>query len=279
MKSIPAFFRRPSALPGFSLTFGIAMTYLSLLVVLPLSALATHASGQGVAGILKTLADPRVLAALKLSFGLSLLAAYADMILGILLAWALTRYRFWLRPLVDALVDLPFALPTAVAGIALTQLYSPGGWMGRLLGAIGIKVAFTPLGILLAMMFVGLPFAVRSVQPVIEDWDRETEESALTMGAGWGRYLWQIVLPTLAPAAITAFGLAFARAVGEYGSIIFIAGNLPLKTEIAPLLIVAKLEQFDYTGAAIIACVMMVLSLAILGVVGLLNRYFTRYLR
>lgn len=273
------FFKRPSALPGFGMTFGFSVFYLSLLVLLPLSALVFRAFDNGLMGFWRTIMDPRVVAALKLSFVASLIAAYIDMILGLIIAWALSRYQFALRQILDALVDLPFALPTAVAGIALTNLYGPQGWIGSLLTPLGIKVSFTPLGILMAMIFVGLPFTIRSVQPVIEDLDKEIEESAAIMGASWTQTLWQVILPSLLPALVTAFSLAFARAVGEYGSIIFIAGNIPLKSEIAPLLIASKLEQYDYTGSAAIACTMMAVSFVILSILALLQRWFTRHQR
>lgn len=271
--------RQPSPLPGFGLGLGISVLYLSILVLLPLSALAFMAFGKGWDGFWGSILVPRVLAALKLSFGASLLAAYIDVVLGVIIAWTLTRYRFPFRALIDALVDLPFALPTAVAGIALANLYGPQGWIGKYLALLDIKIAFTPLGVLMAMIFVGLPFTVRSVQPVIQDMDKEMEESAAIMGASWTRSLLQIVLPSLMPALLTAFSLAFARAVGEYGSVIFIAGNLPLKSEIAPLMIVSKLEQFDYTGSAAIACAMLVLSFVILTALALFQRFVTRHLR
>ena len=273
------FVLRPSALPGFGLTLGISLLFLSLLVLLPLSALAFRAFDNGWEGFWLSVTTPRVLSALRLSFGMSLTAAYIDMVLGVIIAWTLTRYTFPFRGFVDALVDLPFALPTAVAGIALAYLYGPKGWIGQWLEWIGVKVSFTPLGVLIAMIFVGLPFTVRSVQPVIQDMDKEVEESAAIMCASWTRSLFQIVLTSLLPALITAFSLAFARAVGEYGSIIFIAGNLPLKSEIAPLLIVSKLEQFDYAGSAAIACTMLVISFVILTVLALLQRFVTRHFR
>ena len=271
--------RQPSPLPGFGLGLGISVLYLSILVLLPLSALVFMAFGKGWDGFWDSIIVPRVLAALKLSFGAAILAAYIDVVLGVIIAWTLTRYRFPFRTLIDALVDLPFALPTAVAGIALANLYGPQGWIGKYLALLDIKIAFTPLGVLMAMVFVGLPFAVRSVQPVIQDMDKEMEESAAIMGASWTRSLFQIVLPSLMPALVTAFSLAFARAVGEYGSVIFIAGNLPLKSEIAPLMIVSKLEQFDYTGSAAIACAMLALSFVILTTLALLQRFVTRHLR
>lgn len=252
--------RRRSALPGFGLTLGYTVAYLGAIVLIPLGALALRASGLGVSGLWEIASDPRVLAALRLSFGLSLGAALVDSALGLLVAWVLVRYRFPGRKLVDAAVDLPFALPTAVAGIALASLYAPNGLIGAPLAGFGIKVAYAPLGIFLALVFVGLPFAVRTVQPLVAEIDREAEEASALLGASRLRTLRSVVLPPLVPALLTGFALAFARAVGEYGSVVFIAGNIPYVSEIAPILIVIRLEEFNYAGATGIAVVMLAAS-------------------
>ena len=249
-----------SILPGFGLSFGITLAYLGLIVLLPLAALAVRPWEIGLDGVVKTLAEPRVAAALELSFGLSLAAAVANAPLGLIIAWTLTRYRFPGRRLLDALVDLPFALPTAVAGIALTALYAPTGPLGALAAKLGIKTAYSPIGIFIALVFIGLPFVVRSIQPVLQDVDRDVEEAAQTLGANDLQRIGMVVIPAIAPAMLSGVSLAFARAVGEYGSVIFIAGNMPMKTEIAPLLIVIKLEQYDYAGAAAIGLAMLAIS-------------------
>jgi len=251
---------QPSILPGFPLAMGWTLTWLGLVVVLPLTALIVRPWELGLDGVWAALTEPRVLAALRLSFGAALLAALTNMPLGLLVAWTLTRYEFPGRRIVDAFVDLPFALPTAVAGIALTAIYAPTGLLGEPLAKLGIKVAYTPLGIYIALLFIGLPFVVRTVQPVLQDMDVEVEEAAQTLGASNLQRFWFVVLPTVLPALISGFSLAFARAVGEYGSVIFIAGNMPLKSEIAPLLIVIKLEQYDYAGAAAVGLAMLVIS-------------------
>ncbi|MCF4128780.1 sulfate ABC transporter permease subunit CysT [Methylobacterium sp. SyP6R] len=269
-------FRRPSALPGFRLTFGITLTYLTLLVLLPLAVLLLRAASVGPAGLWALITDSRNLAALKTSFGLSLAAAAIDAVFGLLIAWVLTRYRFPGRRIIDALVDLPFALPTAVAGIALASLYAPNGWLGEPLMALGIKVAYTPLGILVALVFVGLPFCVRTVQPLVAEIDRSSEEAAAILGASRFRALVTVILPPLIPAMLTGFALAFARAVGEYGSVIFVAGNLPYVSEIAPLLIVIKLEEFNYSGATAIAAVMLLMSFTALLAINLLQDFSRR---
>lgn len=254
--------RRPSILPLFEPALGFSVVYLSLIVLLPLSALALKPWSLGISGFLAVLADPRVLSALKLSFGAAALAAGVNVIAGGAAAWALTRYRFPGRALLDAAIDLPFALPTAVAGIALATLYAPSGWFGAPLQTLfSLKVAYTPLGVFVALLTVGLPFVVRSVQPVLQAFERDVEEAAYTLGTGSWRRAWTIVLPALAPALVGGFGLAFARAVGEYGSVIFIAGNMPMKSEIAPLIIVTKLEQFNYAAAAAVGLIMLTLSL------------------
>ncbi|HEY8571902.1 sulfate ABC transporter permease subunit CysT [Phenylobacterium sp.] len=260
-------FVEPSILPGFWLSFGFVMVYLSLIVLIPLAALALRPWEIGLDGVIKTLTEPRVVAALRLSFGLSALAALVNAPLGLLIAWTLVRYEFPGRRILDALVDLPFALPTAVAGIALTTLYAPNGPLGALAAQVGIKTAYSPLGIFIALVFIGLPFVVRSLQPVLQDLDREVEEAAQTLGATSFQRVAFVVLPTLLPALISGVTLAFARAVGEYGSVIFIAGNMPLKTEIAPLLIVIKLEQYDYAGAAAIGLAMVLIAFGALVVI------------
>ena len=259
--------KEPSVLPGFGPAMGFTLAYLSLLVLIPLTALIARPWEHGLEGVLHTLAQPRVLAALRLSFGAALGAAALNAVMGVIVAWALTRYRFPGRRILDAAVDLPFALPTAVAGIALAAIYAPNGWVGGLLAPLGIKVAYTPLGVFIALVAVGLPFVVRSVQPVLLDLDAEIEEAAQTLGANALQRAAGVILPALLPAVITGFSLAFARAVGEYGSVIFIAGNMPMKSEIAPLLIIIKLEQFDYAGAATVGLAMLVLSFA--GLIGI----------
>lgn len=263
---------RPRLFPGFGLSLGFTTLYISLLVLLPLAALLARAAGLGWGEMVQVVRDPRVLASLKLSFGASVVAAGVNGLFGILLAWCLTRYRFPGRRLVDAAVDLPFALPTAVSGIALTAVYAPTGWIGRYLEALGLRVAFTPLGVILALVFVGLPFVVRTVEPALHDLGKEMEEAAESLGAGRWQTFRRVILPAVTPAVMTGSILAFARALGEYGSIVFISGNLPMRTEITPVLIMAKLEQFDYAGAAAIAVVMLAFSLAILLTVRLLER-------
>jgi sulfate transport system permease protein len=259
--------RQHSILPGFGLAMGWTLGYLGLLVVLPLIALILRPWELGVSGVWATLTEPRVLASLRLSFGAAALAALINVPVGLLVAWTLTRYEFPGRRILDAFVDLPFALPTAVAGIALTALYAPTGLLGEPLAKLGIKTAYTPLGVVIALTFIGLPFVVRTVQPVLQDLDAEVEEAAQTLGATGFQRFSRVVLPALAPALLSGFSLAFARAVGEYGSVIFIAGNMPLKSEIAPLLIVIKLEQYDYAGAAAVGLAMLVISFgALLGV-------------
>ncbi|MCK9990056.1 MAG: sulfate/thiosulfate transport system permease protein [Rugosibacter sp.] len=263
--------RRPRVLPGFGLTLGFTLVYLSLIVLLPLSAVVVKTLSLTLAEFWQVVTAPRVLASYKLSFGASLLAAGINTVFGALLAWSLVRYRFPGRKLVDALVDLPFALPTAVAGIALTALYAGNGWLGKLLEPLGIKVAFTPLGVLVALVFIGLPFVVRTVQPILEDLELELEEAATCLGAQRWQIIRRVILPALTPALLTGFALAFARAVGEYGSVIFIAGNLPMVSEITPLMIITKLEQYDYTGATAIALVMLAASFILLLVINSLQ--------
>ncbi|MFC6791642.1 sulfate ABC transporter permease subunit CysT [Methylobacterium komagatae] len=260
-------------LPGFGLSFGYTLTCLGLVVLLPLAALVARASGLGIVGIWDVASDPRVASALKLSFGVSLLSAFVASLFGFIVAWVLTRYEFPGRKIVDAAVDLPFALPTAVAGIALASLYAPDGLIGAPLDRLGVQVAYTPLGVFVAMTFVGLPFAVRTVQPLIAEIDKEVEEASATLGATRRSTLFKVVLPPLIPAVLTGFALAFARGVGEYGSVIFIAGNLPYVSEIAPLLIVIKLSEFDYGGAAAIATIMLGISFLTLLAINLIQSW------
>jgi sulfate/thiosulfate transport system permease protein len=268
--------REPSVLPGFGVSLGVTLAYLGAIVLVPLAALALKPWELGLAGVWSALTEPRVLAALRLSFGTSALAALVNAPLGLLVAWVLVRYEFPGRRLLDALVDLPFALPTAVAGIALTALYAPTGPLGALAARVGIKVAYTPLGIFIALLFIGLPFVVRQLQPVLADVDKEVEEAAMTLGANTFQRFWRVVLPLVTPALLSGVSLAFARAVGEYGSVIFIAGNLPGVTEIAPLLIVIKLEQFDYAGAAAIGLAMVLISFGCLVAISALQLLFAR---
>ena len=267
--------RARDPLPGFAPAMGFTLLYLGLVVLFPLAVLAARTTGLGWSGAARVAGDPRVLAAFRVTFGIAALAAVVDTVFGVVLAWVLTRYRFPGRRLMDAAVDLPFALPTAVAGIALAALYGPEGWIGAPLARLGIKVAYTPLGILVALVFVGLPFVVRSVQPLVADLDGELEEASATLGASRLQTLLRVVLPTLAPAILTGFALTFARAVGEYGSVIFIAGNVPYVSEIVPLLIVQRLEEYDYAGATGIAVAMLAVSFAVLlaiNLVAALNR-------
>lgn len=269
-------FRQRSVIPGFGITFGYTLTCLGLIVLLPLAALVVKASGLGLAGIWEVATDPRVFSALRVSFGVSLLAALTASIFGGVVAWVLTRYDFPGRKLADAVVDLPFALPTAVAGIALASLYAPNGLVGAQLAKIGIEAAYTPVGIFIAMVFIGLPFAVRTVQPLIAEIDKEVEEASAILGASRITTLLRVVLPPLIPAVLTGFALAFARGVGEYGSIIFIAGNLPYVSEIAPLLIVIKLSEFDYAGASAIAVIMLAISFVTLLAINLIQAWSRR---
>lgn len=269
-------FVRPNPLPGFGPSFALTLIWLSLIVLIPLAALAVRPWSLGFAGVLASLASPRVLAALELSFGASLAAAAINVPLGLLVAWVLVRGRFPGRKLADAVVDLPFALPTAVAGIALTTLYAPNGWIGGLFARFGVELAYAVPGIMVALVFAGLPYVVRTVQPVLMDLQADVEEAAATLGASPRQILARVVLPSIVPALLTGFAMAFARAVGEYGSVIFIAGNMPGLTEIAPLLIVIRLEQFDYSGAAVLALAMLALSFTMLGAVNLLQHRLAR---
>lgn len=254
-------------LPGFRLSLGVTLTYLSLIVLVPIAAVFIKTASMSWSDLWMTISAPRAVASYKLSFGAALLAAAINAVFGLMLAWVLVRYSFPGKKIVDALVDLPFALPTAVAGIALTALYAKNGWLGQHLEPLGLKVAFTPLGVLVALIFIGLPFVVRTVQPVLEDLDGDIEEAAATLGATRFETIRLVVLPLVLPALLTGFALAFARAVGEYGSVIFIAGNIPLVSEITPLIIITKLEQYDYAGATAIASVMLVVSFTLLLVI------------
>jgi len=265
--------RRPSVIPGFGLTLGFTLAYLGLIVLLPLAALVARTSGLSPAELWAIATTPRVVAAFRVSFGTALIAAVINVFFGMLVAWVLVRYRFPGHRLVDAMVDLPFALPTAVAGIALTALYAPNGWVGRLLDPLGIKVAYTPLGIIVALTFIGLPFIVRTVQPVLQDLEVEHEEAAASLGAGRWQTFTRVIFPAILPALITGFALAFARGVGEYGSVIFIAGNMPAVSEIVPLLIVSKLEQFDYAGATVLAVMMLLASFLLLLAINLFQHW------
>ncbi len=269
-------FRRESVLPGFNLTLGVAVVYLSLIVLIPLAAAALKSTQLGWGGFWHTVTEPRVLAAYRVSFVTALIAALINLVFGLLVAWVLVRYRFPGRRLCDALVDLPFALPTAVAGIALTALYAPKGWLGQYFAQWGIKIAYTPLGIIVALTFVGLPFVVRTVQPVLESLDTGFEEAAATLGASRLQTFSRVILPALSPALLTGFAMAFARGLGEYGSVIFIAGNMPMVTEIVPLLIVVKLEQYDYAGATAVAVAMLAISFLLLLAINLLQAWSRR---
>jgi sulfate transport system permease protein len=270
--------RHHTVLPGFRLTLGFTIFYLCLIVLVPLLTLPLRTATLGWSAIWQTISDPRVVASYRLSVGAALAAAAVNAVFGLIVAWVLARYRFPGRRVVDAFIDLPFALPTAVAGITLTTLYAPNGWLGAPLERYGIKVAFTPLGITIALIFIGLPFVVRTLQPVIEDLDIEIEEAATSLGASRRVVLTRIILPYLFPAWLTGFALAFARAVGEYGSVVFISGNMPMRTEISPLLIITKLEQYDYAGATAIALVMLVMSFTLLLTVNALQGWSSRKL-
>ncbi|HEV7869295.1 MAG TPA: sulfate ABC transporter permease subunit CysT [Chthoniobacteraceae bacterium] len=263
---------RRHVLPGFGLSLGYTLFYLSLIVLIPLSATFLRVFGMEWEAFGKAVASPRVIASYKLSFGTSFVAATINAIAGLLIAWVLVRYRFAGRKFIDSIVDLPFALPTAVAGIALTAIYAPTGWIGQYLAPLGIKTAFSPLGITIALTFIGLPFVVRTVQPVLEDLDLEMEQASATLGANRFTTFRRVIFPELWPALLTGFALAFARALGEYGSVVFISGNMPMKTEITPLLIITKLEQYDYRGATAVAVVMLVISFTLLLIINLLQR-------
>ena len=265
--------RAGRVIPGFQLSLGFTLLYLSLIVLIPLSAVVINTLSMTWEAFWRAVTSPRVVASYQLSFGASLLAALINLFFGTILAWVLVRYQFFGKRILDALVDLPFALPTAVAGIALTTLYSTNGWLGRYLQIYDIKVAFTPLGVVVALIFIGLPFVVRTVQPVLEDAERELEEAAASLGASRLQTFLRVILPTILPALLTGFALAFARALGEYGSVIFIAGNLPMVSEITPLFIITKLEQYDYAGATAIAVVMLIASFIMLLTINLLQAW------
>jgi sulfate transport system permease protein len=263
--------RRKRVLPGFGLSLGFTLSYLSLIVLVPLSAVFIKSAALSLAEFWQVVTTPRVVASYRLSFGGSLAAAAINLVFGLLLAWSLVRYDFPGKRIVDALIDLPFALPTAVAGIALTTLYVPNGWVGGYLEPLGIKVSYTWLGITVALIFIGLPFVVRTVQPVLDDLEVEVEEAAASLGARRWQTFTRVIVPTVAPALLTGFALAFARAIGEYGSVVFISGNMPMKTEIVPLLIITKLEQYDYAGATAVAVVMLLVSFVLLLTINLLQ--------
>ncbi len=265
--------KKPSIIPGFGLTLGFTLFYLAVIVIIPLSGLFVKTATLNFAQFWQEVTSERVMHAYKISFGLSFAAALINCFFGLILAWILARYRFPFKKIIDAMVDLPFALPTAVAGIALTALYAPHGWIGQYLDPLGIKVAFTPLGILIALLFVGLPFIVRTVEPILQDADRELEEAAISLGASRWQTFCKVIFPSIVPALLTGFAMAFARGLGEYGSVIFIAGNIPKLSEIVPLLIVIKLEQYDYAGATAIACVMLVASFILLFIINWLQQW------
>lgn len=267
---------RRRVIPGFGLTMGITLVYLSLIVLIPLASVFFKASGLGLDGFWHAISTPRVVNALKLSFGAAFFAAVFNAVFGLLVAWVFVRYEFWGKRVLDAAIDLPFALPTAVAGIALTALYSSNGWIGQFLEPLGIKVAFTPVGVVVALMFIGLPFVVRTVQPVLEEAESALEEAAAVLGATRLQTVLRVILPAILPSLLTGFALALARGVGEYGSVIFIAGNLPMVSEIAPLLIIIKLEEFDYQGATALAAAMLIISFAMLLVINLLQAWARR---
>ncbi len=271
------FRQRRNVLPGFGLSLGFTLTYLSLIVLLPISAAFLKTMGMSWADFWHAVTGPRVMAAYRLSFGASLLAGGINAFFGLIVAWVLVRYNFTGKKIVDALVDLPFALPTAVAGIALTAVYAKNGWIGQWLEPHGVKIAFTRAGVLLALTFIGLPFVVRTLQPVLEDLEPELEEAAASLGANRWQTLTRVILPELLPALLTGFALAFARALGEYGSVVFISGNMPMRTEIVPLLIITKLEQYDYRGATALAVVMLVASFALLLLINLLQKWSAQW--
>ena len=264
-------FRKPSALPGFGVTLGITVAYLSLVVLIPLAVTFLKTATLSWDQFVTAVTSPRVLASYRLTFSAALGGALINAVFGFLVAWVLVRYRFPLKRLVDAIVDLPFALPTSVAGISLAAVYATNGWVGQYLAPFGIKIAFTPIGVLVALTFIGLPFVVRTVQPVLEDFEREQEEAAACLGASRWLTFRRVVLPAVLPALLTGFALAFARAIGEYGSVVFISGNMPMKTEIVPLLIITKLEQYDYAGATAVALVMLLVSFVLLLTINLLQ--------
>jgi len=264
-------FAKRQVLPGFGITMGYTVTYLSLIVLVPLATLFLKSAGLGVADFWKAVSSPRVVASYKLTFGASLVAATINAVFGFVVAWTLVRYKFPGKRIIDAMIDLPFALPTAVSGIALTAVYSSHGWFGQYLEPLGIKVAYTPIGITLALVFIGLPFVVRTLQPALADLERESEEAAASLGANRFQTFTRVILPTILPALLTGFALSLARAIGEYGSVVFISGNMPMRTEITSLLIISKLEQYDTAGAAAISVVMLIASFGLLLSINLLQ--------
>lgn len=269
--------KRPkSTIPGFGLTLGYTVFYLSIIVIIPLIALFTEAFSMGWQAFLDATTNDRVIASYKLTFFTSLIAALTNTFFGLIVAWCLVRYNFFGKRIFDAIVDLPFALPTAVSGIALTTLYSSQGWFGQILQPLGIKVVFTPIGITIALIFIGLPFVVRTIQPAFEELEVEQEEASASLGASRWQTFYKVILPTIFPALLTGFALSFARALGEYGSVVFIAGNMPMKTEISTLLIITKLEQYDYAGATAIAVVMLLISFVMLLLINILQRWSSR---
>jgi sulfate transport system permease protein len=265
-------FKQPSVIPGFSLTLGFTLLYLFLIVLVPLSGLFVRAAGMHWQTFMDTVTSPRIMSAYRVSFGISLLAALVNMFFGLIVAWVLVRYRLPMKKLFDAMIDLPFALPTSVAGIALSALYAPKGWIGGLFAPLGIQLAFNPAGICIALIFVGLPFVVRTVEPILQDMDKELEEAAAGLGATRWQIFTRIIFPHIMPALLTGFAMAFARGLGEYGSVIFIAGNMPMVSEIVPLVIITRLEQYDYAGATAIALTMLLASFFMLLVINLLQR-------
>ncbi|QMV40877.1 sulfate ABC transporter permease subunit CysT [Cohnella cholangitidis] len=271
--------KKDRVLPGLSITLGFSVLYLSLIVLIPLAALALKSAELSPSEWWDTVSDPRVVASYRLSLLTAFFAALVNLVFGLLLAWVLVRYKFPGKRIVDGLIDLPFALPTAVAGIALTTIYAPKGWVGSLLEPLGIKVAYTPLGITLALIFIGIPFVVRTVQPVLQDMESDMEEAAVLLGSYRARTFFKVILPDLIPPLLTGFALAFARGIGEYGSVVFISGNMPMKTEIAPLLIITKLEQYEYSQAAAVAVVLLLISFVLLLFINILQRWSNRRLR
>ena len=271
--------KQKRVIPGFKLTIGFTTFYLSLVVLIPLASLIIKGSGMGIASFIETVTNPRVLAGYRVSFLAAFIAAIINSIFGLLLAWILVRYKFPFKRIVDGCIDLPFALPTAVAGIALTALYSENGWLGKILYGIGIKSSFSLFGIVIALVFIGIPFVVRTIQPVLEEFDSSYEEAATMLGASRFKIFTKVIFPEIFPALLTGFGLAFARGIGEYGSVVFISGNMPMKTEIAPLLILSKLEQYDYSGAAAIALVMLAASFIIIFIINVIQVHFNKFIK
>lgn len=269
--------KKPSVIPGFGLSLGFTIFYLSLVVLIPLSGLFIKTAALSLSEFWQVITSARTVASYKLTFGTAFAAALINGVMGLILSWVLVRYNFPGKKLIDAMIDLPFALPTAIAGIALTTIYAPGGWLGQYLDMVNIKVAFTPLGITIALVFIGMPFVVRTIEPVLQDLDKEIEEAAASLGANRLQTFWYVILPNIMPAFLTGCSLAFARGLGEYGSVIFIAGNMPMVSEIVPLLIVIKLEQYDYSSATAIALVMLLASFVLLFIINMLQKWSARY--